>query len=69
MCGIGGVLSFTNSFSKAYLTRMRDVTSHRGSGGVAELHHYGWAAGFGASARIIDLSETPSSQCPTRTPR
>jgi len=37
MCGIAGVLSFTNSafrVSESYLTRMRDVMAHRGPDGA-----------------------------------
>jgi asparagine synthase (glutamine-hydrolysing) len=40
MCGINGVLSFTNSafrVSEHYLTRMRDVMSHRGPDGAGNF--------------------------------
>jgi len=61
MCGIVGVLSFTNSafrVSEPYLTRMRDVMSHRGPDG-AEIFVSGdrrLGLGFRRLA-IIDLSE------------
>ncbi len=47
MCGINGVLSFTNSsfrVSEHYLTRMRDVMSHRGPDGAGKLYFSGPAA-------------------------
>jgi asparagine synthetase B (glutamine-hydrolysing) len=44
MCGIVGVLSFTNSafrVSESYLTRMRDVMAHRGPDGAGGVSSFG----------------------------
>jgi len=61
MCGIVGVLSFTNSafrVSESYLTRMRDVMSHRGPDGAGIFVSGDRRLGFGhRRLAIIDLSE------------
>ena len=61
MCGIVGVLSFTNSafqVSEPYLTRMRDVMSHRGPDGAGIFVSGDRRLGFGfRRLAIIDLSE------------
>lgn len=61
MCGIAGVLSFTNSafrVSDAYLKRMRDVMSHRGPDGAASYISPDRRLGLGhRRLAIIDLSE------------
>jgi asparagine synthase (glutamine-hydrolysing) len=61
MCGINGVLSFTNSafrVSEQYLTRMRDVMSHRGPDGAGNFISPDRRLGFGhRRLAIIDLSE------------
>jgi len=61
MCGIAGVLSFTNSafrVSEPYLTRMRDVMSHRGPDGAGNFLSADRRLGLGfRRLAIIDLSE------------
>jgi asparagine synthase (glutamine-hydrolysing) len=61
MCGIVGVLSFTNStfrVSEPYLTRMRDVMSHRGPDGAGNFISPDRRVGLGhRRLAIIDLSE------------
>src|SRR6266436_8948205 len=61
MCGIVGVLSFTNSsfrVSEPYLTRMRDVMSHRGPDGAGIFVSGDQRLGLGfRRLAIIDLSE------------
>src|SRR5258707_6377553 len=61
MCGIAGVLSFTNSafrVSEPYLTRMRDVMAHRGRDGVGIFASPDRRLGLGfRRLAIIDLSE------------
>jgi asparagine synthase (glutamine-hydrolysing) len=61
MCGIVGVLSFTNSafqVSARYLTRMRDVMSHRGPDGAGVFISDDRRLGLGfRRLAIIDLSE------------
>ena len=61
MCGIAGVLSFSNSsfrISDAYLTRMRDVMSHRGPDGAGNYISPDRRLGLGhRRLAIIDLSE------------
>jgi asparagine synthase (glutamine-hydrolysing) len=61
MCGINGVLSFTNSafrVSEHYLTRMRDVMSHRGPDGAGNFISPDRRVGLGhRRLAIIDLSE------------
>jgi asparagine synthase (glutamine-hydrolysing) len=61
MCGIAGVLSFRNSgfrISEAYLTRMRDVMSHRGPDGAGNYISPDGRLGLGhRRLAIIDLSE------------
>src|SRR6267143_1180175 len=61
MCGIVGVLSFTNSsfrVSEPYLTRMRDVMSHRGPDGAGVFVSGDQRLGLGfRRLAIIDLSE------------
>ena len=61
MCGINGVLSFTNStfrVSEPYLTRMRDVMSHRGPDGAGNFISPDRRLGLGfRRLAIIDLSE------------
>lgn len=61
MCGISGVLSFTNSsfrVSERYLTRMRDVMSHRGPDGAGNYISPDRRLGLGhRRLAIIDLSE------------
>ena len=61
MCGIAGVLSFTNStfrVSEPYLTRMRDVMSHRGPDGAGTYISPDQRLGLGhRRLAIIDLSE------------
>ena len=61
MCGIVGVLSFTDSafrVSEPYLTRMRDVMSHRGPDGAGVFISGDRRLGFGfRRLAIIDLSE------------
>jgi len=61
MCGIVGVLSFTNSafrVSEPYLTRMRDVMSHRGPDGAGIFVSGDRRLGLGfRRLAIIDLSE------------
>jgi asparagine synthase (glutamine-hydrolysing) len=61
MCGIVGVLSFTNSafqVSAPYLTRMRDVMSHRGPDGAGVFISADRRLGLGfRRLAIIDLSE------------
>src|SRR5438874_5270613 len=61
MCGIAGVLSFSNStfrISEAYLTRMRDVMSHRGPDGAGNYISPDRRVGLGhRRLAIIDLSE------------
>src|SRR4029077_8436207 len=61
MCGINGVLSFTNSafrVSEHYLTRMRDVMSHRGPDGAGNFISPDRRLGLGhRRLAIIDLSE------------
>src|SRR5260370_18047473 len=61
MCGIVGVLSFTNSsfrVSEPYLTRMRDVMSHRGPDGAGNFLSADRRLGLGfRRLAIIDLSE------------
>jgi len=66
MCGIVGVLSFTNSafqVSEPYLTRMRDVMSHRGPDGAGIFVSGDRRLGFGfRRLAIIDLSEERCSR-------
>src|SRR5260370_27844831 len=61
MCGIVGVLSFTNSafrVSEPYLTRMRDVMAHRGPDGAGIFVSPDRRLGLGfRRLAIIDLSE------------
>jgi len=61
MCGIVGVLCFTNSafrVSEPYLTRMRDAMSHRGPDGAGNFISPDRRLGFGhRRLAIIDLSE------------
>jgi asparagine synthase (glutamine-hydrolysing) len=61
MCGINGVLSFKNSafrVSERYLTRMRDVMSHRGPDGAGNFISPDRRLGLGhRRLAIIDLSE------------
>ena len=61
MCGIVGVLSFNNSsfrISEPYLTRMRDVMSHRGPDGAGIFVSGDRRLGLGhRRLAIIDLSE------------
>src|SRR5712692_1653661 len=61
MCGIVGVLSFNNSsfrVSEPYLTRMRDVMSHRGPDGAGNFISPDRRLGLGfRRLAIIDLSE------------
>src|SRR5213594_4432945 len=61
MCGIVGVLSFTNSafrVSDPYLTRMRDVMSHRGPDGAGIFVSGEGRLGLGfRRIAIIDMSE------------
>jgi asparagine synthase (glutamine-hydrolysing) len=61
MCGIAGVLSFTNStfrVSEPYLTRMRDVMAHRGPDGAGIFVSPDRRLGLGfRRLAIIDLSE------------
>ncbi len=61
MCGIAGVLSFTDSnflVSGPYLTRMRDVMSHRGPDGARNFISPDQRLGLGhRRLAIIDLSE------------
>jgi asparagine synthase (glutamine-hydrolysing) len=61
MCGINGVLSFTNSTFRAsehYLTRMRDVMAHRGPDGAGIFVSPDQRLGLGfRRLAIIDLSE------------
>lgn len=61
MCGIAGVFSFTNSVfrvSEPYLTRMRDVMSHRGPDGARNFISPDRCLGLGhRRLAIIDLSE------------
>ena len=61
MCGIVGVLSFSNSsfrVSEPYLTRMRDVMSHRGPDGAGIFVSGDRRLGLGfRRLAIIDLSE------------
>ena len=61
MCGIAGVLSFTDSnflVSEPYLTRMRDVMSHRGPDGARNFISPDQRLGLGhRRLAIIDLSE------------
>lgn len=61
MCGINGVLSFTNStfrVSERYLTRMRDVMAHRGPDGAGIFVSPDRRLGLGfRRLAIIDLSE------------
>jgi len=61
MCGITGVLSFTNSafrVSEPYLTRMRDVMAHRGPDGAGIFVSPDRRLGLGfRRLAIIDLSE------------
>src|SRR5258708_30393554 len=61
MCGIVGVLSFTNSafrVSEPYLTRMRDVMAHRGPDGAGIFVSPDRRLGLGVRRlAIIDLSE------------
>src|SRR5712664_1506281 len=61
MCGIVGVLSFTNSafqVSTPYLTRMREVMSHRGPDGAGIFVSGDRRLGLGfRRLAIIDLSE------------
>jgi asparagine synthase (glutamine-hydrolysing) len=61
MCGIAGVLSFKNSsfrISERYLTRMRDVMSHRGPDGAGNFISPDQRLGLGhRRLAIIDLSE------------
>jgi asparagine synthase (glutamine-hydrolysing) len=61
MCGIAGVLSFKNSsfrVSERYLTRMRDVMSHRGPDGAGNFISPDQRLGLGhRRLAIIDLSE------------
>jgi len=61
MCGIVGVLSFTNStfrVSERYLTRMRDVMAHRGPDGAGIFVSPDRQLGLGfRRLAIIDLSE------------
>ena len=61
MCGINGVLSFRNSafrVSEHYLTRMRDVMSHRGPDGAGNFISPDRRLGLGhRRLAIIDLSE------------
>ena len=61
MCGINGVLSFTNCafrVSERYLTRMRDVMSHRGPDGAGNFISPDRRLGLGhRQLAIIDLSE------------
>ncbi len=61
MCGIVGVLSFTNSsfrVSEPYLTRMRDVMLHRGPDGAGVFVSPDRRLGLGfRRLAIIDLSE------------
>jgi asparagine synthase (glutamine-hydrolysing) len=61
MCGINGVLSFSNStfrVSEEYLTRMRDVMSHRGPDGAGNYISPDRRLGLGhRRLAIIDLSE------------
>jgi asparagine synthase (glutamine-hydrolysing) len=61
MCGIVGVLSFTNSafqVSTPYLTRMRDVMAHRGPDGAGIFVSGDRRLGLGfRRLAIIDLSE------------
>src|SRR5260221_7651622 len=60
MCGIAGVLSFTNSafrVSESYLTRMRDVMAHRGPDGAGIFVSTDGRMGLGhRRLAIIDLS-------------
>lgn len=59
MCGIVGVLSFSNSFqvSEPYLTRMRDEMSHRGPDGAGNFISGDRRLGLGhRRLAIIDLS-------------
>jgi len=61
MCGIVGVLSFTNSafrVSEPYVTRMRDMMSHRGPDGAGIFVSADRRLGLGfRRLAIIDLSE------------
>ncbi len=61
MCGIVGVVSFTNSafrVSEPYLTRMRDVMAHRGPDGAGIFVSPDRRLGLGfRRLAIIDLSE------------
>lgn len=61
MCGINGVLSFKNSGFRVwerYLTRMRDVMSHRGPDGAGNFISPDRRLGLGhRRLAIIDLSE------------
>jgi len=61
MCGINGVLDFTNGrfrVSERYLTRMRDVMSHRGPDGAGIYMSEDGRVGLGhRRLAIIDLSE------------
>lgn len=61
MCGIVGALSFTNGafrVSEPYLTRMRDVMSHRGPDGAGNFISPDRCLGLGhRRLAIIDLSE------------
>src|SRR5260370_34758613 len=61
MCGIVGVLAFTNSsfrVSEPYLTRMRDVMAHRGPDGARNFISPDHRIGLGfRRLAIIDLSE------------
>ena len=61
MCGIAGVLSFSNStfrISEPYLTRMRDAMAHRGPDGAGNYISPDRRLGLGhRRLAIIDLSE------------
>src|SRR5437660_12568048 len=61
MCGIVGVLSFTNSsfrVTEPYVIRMRDVMSHRGPDGAGVVISDDGRLGLGhRRLAIIDLSE------------
>ena len=64
MCGIVGVLSFSNSsfiITEPYLTKMRDTMVHRGPDGYGTQIFNGGKVGFGhRRLAIIDLSESAS---------
>ena len=71
MCGIVGALVFENASFRVtvpYITRMRDVMTHRGPDGAGVWVATDGRVGLGhRRLSIIDLSDRPPNRCATKT--